>query len=116
MRSRVTKLAALSFAVMSTPASAVEQYCTGTVLSSWVNDVGAVLLSSSWRGDHTQVCNIETTWKGIPPNVCVSWVAKIDAALALSKRISIYYRDAPACNLIPYYGEAPAPYYVMLIP
>lgn len=116
MRCNFAKLVGLSLAVISSPTTAASQDCTGTVLSSWVNSTGDVFLSSSWRNDHTQVCNVETTWKGIPPNVCVSWVAKLDAALALGKHISIHYPEAPPCNAIPYYGNAPAPYYVMLVP
>lgn len=96
------------------PALAATQYCAGTVLTSWTMADGAVIISSSWRSDHTQICNTKEVWKGITPEVCVNWVAKLDSAVALQRQVTIQYADAPACDALPTYQYSPAPRYVML--
>ena len=91
--------------------------CYGTVIKSWTSSDGQVVVDSSWRSDHTTLCNILTPWKGVPPSVCLSWQAKVDAAVSMGRAVTVYIIDAPAgttCATLPTYGDAYAPYYVML--
>lgn len=88
--------------------------CNGTVSTSYVTYVGGVFLSSSWRGDYTQICNISETWNNIPPEVCATWIAKVDAAVSLQRTMTVYYAGTGDCSTLPTYGGAPGPIYVML--
>lgn len=102
--------------VLPQPASAAYQWCTGSVLSSWMRADGSVHISSSWmQGNHTQICNIKTEWKTITPDVCVAWLAKLDAAASMNKTVTIFYWDAPTCDVLPHYEAAPPPAYVMIL-
>lgn len=56
---------------VSTSAGAAPPWCSGTVLSSWTQADGNVYISSTWRQDQTQICNLKTDWKGVPADVCV---------------------------------------------
>src|SRR5687767_5130256 len=103
-------LAALGF---SQPASAAS-WCTGTISVSWVDAGGSVLVTGSWRGTHTQICSVKTEWKSITPDVCANWMAKLDAALTLSRGVTVYYDETIDCAALPTYGAAPPPGYVML--
>ena len=107
--------AILAIGGSAVPATAASQWCTGTLSASWTNKLGDVLVESSWRQSHTQICNIRYEWKGVPADTCIAWVAKLDAAVAMNKRVTIYYGEAPSCNLLPGYEQSPAPYYVMLL-
>ena len=104
----------LTIGANSVPALASPQYCAGTLIASWTRKTGDVLIESSWRQNHTQICNIKYEWKGVPVDTCIAWVAKLDAAITMNKRVIIYYTEAPTCDVLPTYGDNPAPYYVML--
>lgn len=97
----------------SHPANATV-WCSGTISASWVNDGGAVLILGSWRGDHTQICNIKVEWRGITPDVCAAWMAKVDAAVALGRAVTLLYPNESGCGSLPTYSDTPAPSYVML--
>ncbi len=114
-RKGVVMTAGMFFLTTSSfPAAAAEQWCTGNLFSSWTNRFGDVLIESSWRNEHNQICNIRYEWKGIPVDTCIAWVAKLDAAVTMNKQIVIYYNEAPSCNSLPTYEKSPSPYYIML--
>ena len=96
-------------------ANADSMGCTGTIYGSWVNDQGGVFIRGSWHADHTQMCSLTEVWKGIPTEVCYSWVAKFDAAASTGKSISVWYQNIASCSTIATYGNSEAPYYVMLL-
>ena len=100
---------------LTAAASAASMGCTGTIYGSWVNDQGGVYIRGSWHADHTQICSVTEVWKGIPTEVCYSWIAKVDAAASTGKSVQVYYQDIPSCGTIPTYENSPAPYYVMLM-
>lgn len=103
--------------VMASPAAAFPRWCDGTPGNFYIRTDGAAIYQASWRGgDYVQVCNVRVEWKGVPTDVCLTWVAKIDAAVALGKNIRIKYDDAPPCDQVPTNGAAPGPNYVMLMP
>lgn len=100
---------------LASSATAASQWCTGTVLSSWIQSDGNVYINSSWLQNHTQICNLKTDWKGVPADVCVGWVAKLDAAATMNKTVTVFYSDAPACSSLPAYESSPGPRYVMVL-
>lgn len=105
---------ALALTTLALPQPAVANDCVGTVNSSYMIYNGAVIIRGTWRNDYTQICNLKTEWKGVTPDVCAGWKAMLDAALSLGRTVSIYYSPDVNCAQIPYYGDAPSPYYVMM--
>lgn len=88
--------------------------CVGTVNSTHVMSSGGVFVYGSWRSSYIQICNISTTWKGVPPEVCATWIAKADSAVSFGKIVTLYYSGTIDCSSYPTYGNAPAPVYVMI--
>lgn len=107
-------VAFLGATIIAQPASAAA-FCDGTVIASWTDSDGNVSVLGSWRNDHTQICNLKVVWKGITPDVCASWMAKADAAVAESRNFRVYYSSESNCSTLATYGSAPAPAYVMLL-
>lgn len=108
----IVALAILS-SILSQPAAA-NAYCTGTISTSWVSSNGNVYILGSWRGDHTMICSIKAEWNGITPDVCAAWMAEVDAAISLSRSVTLEYVGLVSCDALPAYEAAPAPNYVML--
>lgn len=100
---------------LSTQVSAAPQACAGTVDASWITSDGMVLIKGSWRNDHTMICSIRNEWKGVSPDVCMSWAAKVDAAVTMGKSVTVYYTDIADCASLPVYTATPGPYYVMVL-
>ncbi len=106
-------VAVASVALASAQAHAAVN-CTGTATRSYVTTSGSVVFQPSWASSPTVVCMINQTWKGVPPDVCVTWLAKLDAAVSLSRQITVRYEDLSECTAILSYHNAPGPTYVML--
>ena len=110
---KLTLLVAATVA-LSVPQATLANDCVGTLNISYMTRNGDVLVRGTWRNDITQICNLKTEWKGITPDICAGWKAMLDAAVTLGRTVSIYYSPDVNCATIPYYGDAPSPYYVML--
>jgi hypothetical protein len=89
------------------------QWCSGVISHVWVAKGGETLIIGSWRGDHTQICNLSNEWKGVSPNTCRSWLGLAQHAHATQTPVILHYY-VPSCAGIPSYGHAPSPNYVML--
>lgn len=110
----LAKTALLStFALASSLSAAATQWCQGKITHAWIDNAGHVFIWSTWRGDHTQICNVNTDWKGIGPTICKNWYATAVLAVASGKKVIVTV-DAPSCETMPTYGASPAPWYVML--
>lgn len=105
--------AALALGLTTNAAANVQ--CVGTVNSSYVLTDGTVRIVASWRNDHTTICDMNTDWNGITPDVCLAWLAKIDAAVSLNKSLVVHYYTASDCATLPVYGSSVAPNFVMLL-
>lgn len=102
-------------AIWVSPADAAPRWCQGAVSNSWTRSDGSLLILGAWRNDQTQICNILTDWKGSPATVRLSRQAKLDAAVAMPRPVTVYYNDKVAdCDTLPTYHQAPAPDYVLL--
>jgi hypothetical protein len=79
---------------------------------------GSVLLLTSWRNDYLQICNLNSTWKGVSTGTCFAWMSQISSALAFNKPTGFYYAgvDATFCKSAPTYGNAPVPVYIYVAP
>ena len=99
---------------LSLPAYGAPQWCTGRIAHylTWAN--GDVSMLPTWRQDYVTICNLQSSYKGVEPSVCVSWFALLQSAVTSGRISYTHYQDAPACNAIPTYGNAPTPAYVLL--
>lgn len=114
MRRNIIKFSAvLAIFCAAHPASAA-LYCTGKVNSTYVTASGDALLLGDWRGSYTQICNISEAWNDIPPEVCATWIAKVDAAVTMDRTLRVYYSGTGDCASLPTYHNSVPPFYVML--
>jgi hypothetical protein len=104
-------VAAVIFAL---PTARADIYCSGTVLEHLVTADGTLMIRSSWRGDWTTVCGMQTSWNGVTTEACFSWFALTTAAKVHAKQVGVYYRVDVPCNAIGTYGSAPVPFYVRM--
>lgn len=104
----------LSALVLVCAGANAAQWCTGQVQSVLVDGSGNVSVLATFRGDWLSVCSIEAPWKGVSSNTCKSWLGLLSALRISRDNVLIYYSGSDACNVIPSYGNAPAPGYVSL--
>ena len=94
-------------------------YCTGTIAGLTTDHNGYLSVSmNAANGRWYMLCNVGSPWKGISPQTCVTWAAKLTSVVLTNKPISIYYHadPQPVCTTIPEYSASPPPYTVMLLP
>ena len=91
-------------------------FCEGKIETVWTEGVGNVYIVGSWRKDHTQICNLTSTWNGVQRDVCKAWLSAAQLAYAEKFNVTVRYNDdnIKSCSTIPVYGAAPAPNYIML--
>lgn len=105
---------ALVFLTITNVANAASAWCQTQVSNLFIEANGSVQLTAAVRADYLQICNITTTWKGVLPTTCASWVGLMRSAVARSANVILFYDNVPSCSTIPSYANAPAPGYVML--
>ncbi|TQV76451.1 hypothetical protein FLL45_00345 [Aliikangiella marina] len=110
----IKALILLTTLLVAMPALGVNRYCSGKIQQVWVDSSGGVLIRSTWRNDHTQICDIDSEWKGVTAEVCKTWFSLIQTISVSGEDAKVYYADAPTCDALPTYRNAPAPGYVML--
>ena len=104
----------LSLIIMSFSLSAAPQWCEGTITSLYQDVNGGVVINGTWRGDHTQICNVNSEWNGVSTEVCKSWLSILIAANLSKEDVLVKYADLDSCATVPKYGDSPSPLYVML--
>jgi len=105
----------LMLLLSSSTAIAAPQWCSGKIGYLWIYSDGGVFIRPSWRGDHVQICNINQNHGQITPQTCAGWLTFLRNAVTNQEATIIYYSDAPACQVMPTYGSAPIPGYIMLV-
>jgi hypothetical protein len=112
--------AALSLLMLSVaPPSQANIWCNGRITGVLVDNAGGVLAYSTFRNDWLQVCNVTSAWKGIPVDLCKTWVAQLTTLRISQEPATFFYSEYPdgtSCLAIPSYGSAPAPGYVAINP
>jgi hypothetical protein len=95
-------------------ADAANQYCEGTLANLYVTSDGTVTVRPSWRGDWVRLCNVNVPVDTVSSTTCLAWLALARSAVQRNSQTTIFYSDAPACNTMPTYGNAPVPSYLMM--
>jgi len=95
-------------------AQAAQQWCTGTIKAVYAMVDGSLYINGSYRNQWTQICNLMAVWKGVDPGMCKQWYAMSMTLRVTGEPAVVYYYDAPTCDAIPYYSDAPAPGYIMI--
>ena len=90
------------------------QWCTGTIVNLWIDRHGSIFIYGTWRNGHTQICNLNKSWKGVSSGTCKSWQALTQQAHATQKNVTVQYYNLSSCKAIDTYGGALPPHYVML--
>ena len=89
-------------------------WCKGIIKDVWVQKNGSVYIHGDWRGTHTAICNINSSWKNVLPAVCKNWLGIAQQAHATRTEVIVRYGKTSSCKTIPHYGNAPSPDYIML--
>jgi hypothetical protein len=119
MNIKMKKLSKILIALLLTTtlssAAMADTWCGPTKVSRmFVWSDGTVNVFLSIRGDYVAFCNMNSSWKGISPTTCATWLALIKSAVARKADMTIFYNESFTCQAIPSYASAPSPYYVML--
>lgn len=95
-------------------AFATDNFCVGQVENLIIRSDGGVQINADWRGDYTQICSLNSEWKGVSVINCSMWVALIESARKQKRPVSTWYPSNvfSSCTQIPTYQDAPAPGYV----
>ncbi len=117
MKIRAIAIAATFGLAVSTPAHAAAVDCAGTISGVYTTKAGGVVVLSSWRGAWTQICNLNTEWKGVPAQTCWGWFAKVNTAAAQSIQVRFHFPDgtSAACGQLLTFQNANPPEYAMLL-
>jgi len=116
MKKRMTIFGAIvTLLMVAQPALAVNLWCTGTISRVYVNTNGQAFIRSSWRSGYTMICDLNGTWKGVTQDVCKTWFAMLQGAYHAQTNVIVYYTGVSetSCSVIPTYGGAPGPNYIM---
>lgn len=91
-------------------------FCRGEIMHVWVAGSGSMNIRASWMNNHTQVCRIGSSWKGVSSEVCNAWLSIAQAAQVSQQSVTVRYNsdDIASCSEIPAYGSSPSPNYIML--
>lgn len=87
-------------------------WCDGAVKKAWINANGNVYVNMTYCNAHTQICNVDSIWKGVPPSVCKEWYKTVMTVKVTEESLLLQYNDY-TCATLPVYGDTPAPNYVM---
>ena len=102
--------------IFSTYANASYHFCKGKISTAWTEGDGDVYIVGTWRGAHTQICNVNNVWKGVEPEACKVWVSSVQLAYVAKSDVTVRYSGSAidSCASAPTYGATPAPNYVMI--
>lgn len=106
--------AALCLSAGGTAAHA-QAYCVGSISAALTYSDGQVMIKSSWRNEWTDICNLNTAWKGVEAQTCWGWFAQLNEAVQRGRIVVIHYLslEPSGCATMPIYRESPPPEYVM---
>lgn len=88
--------------------------CNGNINTVYVTNTGEVITVSSWNNKYNKICNVNQEWKGISAKTCNVWYSLAQAAKLNQIPVRMQYANEASCDLIPNYGDASAPSYLML--
>jgi len=108
-------LVAAAVAGISAPAQA-DLDCSSATTSAIAEADGQVLVLPAFRGNWTEICNLNQTWHNITPATCFAWFSTVNGSIMYNKQVAYYYTGSVSftCSTIPTYADSPAPAYVRL--
>jgi hypothetical protein len=108
---------ALALLMATNSAHAADTYCYTGVRNLFIESNGAVQIRLDVLNNYVQICNINSSWKGITPQICAAQLGLMRSAVARQVPMYIYYAstEVTSCTTIPTYSTAPSPGYVMLL-
>ena len=108
-------MAVMTMLVLSHQASAANLWCTGTVKRMFVDNYSKIFVLGDWNSNYAMICDLDTTWNGITPELCKAWFVMLQGAYHTKSNTTIQYANTSiaTCLDIPHYGAAPAPTYVL---
>ena len=109
---KVLTLVALGLLSIACSAGAAV-WCTGTVNNVYVGANGDLIARMSFRGDYLKMCNLNQH-PTVSQLTCSHWAAYLNTAVANNQTMILQYEEDTACDVLPTYGYAPTPVYLML--
>lgn len=103
---------AMTALILSRSAHA-DQSCTGTISAFYISSNGAAFVQPSFSPNWLQMCSQTTSWNGVDPQTCKSWIAMVMTLRVTQEAAIMRYAGDTPCASLPAYGAAPAPMYVM---
>ena len=102
---------------LATNSSIASIACTGQIDILVTTQSGMVeLYSQEIYSDSLgrSICNVNSTWKSVPPDTCKIWYSTLLTQAAQKKSVNVYYlpHEAASCNAVATYNNAVAPYAV----
>ena len=104
----------LSLALLASACYSAQQWCTGVIRHTYINKQGNLYIFGDWRNEHTQICNLNSLWQGVEPEVCKGWLSIALAAKLSGAKVTVQYNDVASCSEVPRYETAPSPSYIMV--
>jgi hypothetical protein len=95
--------------------AAATQWCNGLISNMLIQFDGILMVIPEFRQDWIALCSVTAQYGSISPDTCRSWQSSITTAIAMKLTTTILFVDAPACNVVPTYGNAPAVGYVRIV-
>ena len=87
-------------------------HCTVDVQRVLVYATGGINILHTGRGDYTNICNLNSTWKGVEPLTCAMWTSLLQNSQVNAQKVIFYYPGDGSCKELATYGNTPAPVYI----
>lgn len=110
---KLVKSITIPLVLFSSQAFSSSIWCYGNVERVYVDHSGGLIIFSTWRNEYTQLCSMNSVWKGITQEVCKSWLSMAMTARVSQIPVRTMYTSS-SCESMPAYGNALAPSYFML--
>ncbi len=114
MKSVLLSIAVAIAFVGEASADSPGSWCNGNIPRVYTHADGGFYVIPSFRNDWIQICSVKEDWKGVSPQVCNVWVNSVISGMLSSSSFTMYYAGISNCAMIPHYGEASPPGYVMV--
>lgn len=106
----------IAFLALTSPNAWAVQYCSGTLVSVYMDASGNVIVQGSWRYDYTQLCSDQGSFGGIDSVTCLAWFGAAVKAQGSQSKVIVYYPNdgGSTCANLPTYSNSLVPGYFMV--
>ena len=110
------KLLFLSFfmllSVMFSNSANAAFHCSVDINRVLVYGNGMINILHSGRNDFTNICSLNSEWKGVSVTTCAMWTAMLQNIKKNNGKAIFYYGGEGTCAALPTYGSTPAAVYI----